>query len=230
MTTQEFSNEFDVLLNSYSQVAIPGEQFSKNDIVLDEYEKSVLLTQAQEEVVRGLYNGNLTGKSFEETEELRRSLSSSIKTIVLQPIPTSDKVLTTSSKLFQLPEDVWFITYEHVTVGRVTGDIVKVIPMRQDEWHKVKDNPFRKPTDRKVIRLDYGANTVELISNGALLTDYLVKYLSKPSPIILVSLPEDLSINGEQDITECQLNTALHRIILERAVQLAYKRFPQASK
>lgn len=230
MTTQEFSNEFDVLLNSYSQVAIPGEQFSKNDIVLDEYEKSVLLTQAQEEVVRGLYNGNLTGKSFEETEELRRSLSSSIKTVVLQPIPTSDKVLTTSSKLFQLPEDVWFITYEHVTVGRVTGDIVKVIPMRQDEWHKVKDNPFRKPTDRKVIRLDYGANTVELISNGALLTDYLVKYLSKPSPIILVSLPEDLSINGEQDITECQLNTALHRIILERAVQLAYKRFPQASK
>lgn len=230
MTTQEFSNEFDVLLNSYSQVTIPGEQFSKNDIVLDEYEKSVLLTQAQEEIVRGLYNGNLTGKSFEETEELRRSLSSSIKTVVLQPIPTSDKVLTTSSKLFQLPEDVWFITYEHVTVGRVTGDIVKVIPMRQDEWHKVKDNPFRKPTDKKVIRLDYGANTVELISNGALLTDYLVKYLSKPSPIILVSLPEDLSINGEQDITECQLNTALHRIILERAVQLAYKRFPQASK
>ena len=230
MTTQEFSNEFDVLLNSYSQVTIPGEQFSKNDIVLDEYEKSVLLTQAQEEIVRGLYNGNLTGKSFEETEELRRSLSSSIKTVVLQPIPTSDKVLTTSSKLFQLPEDVWFITYEHVTVGIVTGDIVKVIPMRQDEWHKVKDNPFRKPTDKKVIRLDYGANTVELISNGALLTDYLVKYLSKPSPIILVSLPEDLSINGEQDITECQLNTALHRIILERAVQLAYKRFPQASK
>lgn len=230
MTTQEFSNEFDVLLNSYSQVTIPGEQFSKNDIVLDEYEKSVLLTQAQEEIVRGLYNGNLTGKSFEETEELKRSLSSNIKTIVLQPIPTSDKVLTTSSKLFQLPEDVWFITYEHVTVGRVTGDIVKVIPMRQDEWHKVKDNPFRKPTDKKVIRLDYGANMVELISNGASLTDYLVKYLSKPSPIILVSLPEDLSINGEQDITECQLNTALHRIILERAVQLAYKRFPQASK
>lgn len=230
MTTQEFSNEFDVLLNSYSQVTISGEQFSKNDIVLDEYEKSVLLTQAQEEIVRGLYNGNLTGKSFEETEELKRSLSSSIKTIVLQPIPTSDKVLTTSSKLFQLPEDVWFITYEHVTVGRVTEDIVKVIPMRQDEWHKVKDNPFRKPTDKKVIRLDYGANMVELISNGASLTDYLVKYLSKPSPIILVSLPEDLSINGEQDITECQLNTALHRIILERAVQLAYKRFPQASK
>lgn len=230
MTTQEFSNEFDVLLNSYSQVTISGEQFSKNDIVLDEYEKSVLLTQAQEEIVRGLYNGNLTGKSFEETEELKRSLSSSIKTIVLQPIPTSDKVLTTSSKLFQLPEDVWFITYEHVTVGRVTGDIVKVIPMRQDEWHKVKDNPFRKPTDKKVIRLDYGANMVELISSGASLTDYLVKYLSKPSPIILVSLPEDLSINGEQDITECQLNTALHRIILERAVQLAYKRFPQASK
>ena len=49
MTTEEFSNEFDTLLNSYSNT----EGFGKttNTIELDEYEKSVFLTKAQEDVV-----------------------------------------------------------------------------------------------------------------------------------------------------------------------------------
>ena len=46
MTTQEFSNTFDTLLNSYASKAEFGEGDSKREIVLDEYEKSVLFTQA----------------------------------------------------------------------------------------------------------------------------------------------------------------------------------------
>lgn len=46
MTTEEFSNTFDTLLNSYNSNAVFGEAASKQEIVLDEYEKSVLLTQA----------------------------------------------------------------------------------------------------------------------------------------------------------------------------------------
>ena len=86
MTTEEFSNEFDTLLNSHYTV----EEFGKvpNTIELDEYEKSVFLTKAQEEIVIDLYNGkNQFGDSFEKTEEIRRYLSDLIKTYV-----TSDKV------------------------------------------------------------------------------------------------------------------------------------------
>ena len=43
MTTQEFSSTFDTLLNSYDSKAMFGEAASKEDIVLDEYEKSVLI-------------------------------------------------------------------------------------------------------------------------------------------------------------------------------------------
>lgn len=43
MTTQEFSNEFDVLYNNIMSNQAPG---------LDEYEKSIFLTKAQEELVR----------------------------------------------------------------------------------------------------------------------------------------------------------------------------------
>lgn len=233
MTTQEFSDAFDTLLNSHSNVSAYGEQSSKADLVLDEYEKSLLLTQAQEEIVRGLYNGTLTGESFEETEELRRNLDSLIITEVLRDSNAPYKGVTSTSRFYSFPEDVWFIIYEQATI---TGSdlcggssVVKVVPMRHDEWHNSSNNPFRRPSKKKVIRLDHSAGLLELVSDYSII-EYLIKYLSKPTPIVLTQLPEGVSIDGEHDITECQLNTALHRIILERAVQLAYKRIPQASK
>lgn len=226
MTTEEFSNEFDTLLNSYIS-AITGEQSSKFNIGFDEYEKSVFLTQAQEDIIQGLYNGKLSGEPFEYNEELRRHLDSLVQTIKLTPAKGVFVGVDTKSRFFKLPNDVWFITYEQAVVENIT---IKVIPTRQDEWHRIKDNPFKMPSKNKVIRLDSGEGVIELIAYSPLITEYLIKYVSKPAPIILVDLPDDLSINGEHNITECQINTALHRLILERAVQLAYRRIPQASK
>ena len=45
MTTEEFSNEFDTLLNSYAEIYSYGK--SPNVIELDEYEKSLFLTLGQ---------------------------------------------------------------------------------------------------------------------------------------------------------------------------------------
>lgn len=50
MTVKEFSSEFDVLYNSITSNQAPS---------LDEYEKSVFLTKAQEELVRAYFNKNL---------------------------------------------------------------------------------------------------------------------------------------------------------------------------
>jgi hypothetical protein len=226
MTTEEFSNEFDTLLNSYI-IAITGEQSSKFNIGFDEYEKSVFLTQAQEDIIQGLYNGKLSGEPFEYNEELRRHLDSLVQTIKLTPAKEVFIGVDTNSRFFKLPNDVWFITYEQAVVE---NNIIKVVPTRQDEWHRIKNNPFKMPSKNKVIRLDSGEGMIELIAHSPSITEYLIKYVSKPTPIILVDLPDDLSINGEHNITECQINTALHRLILERAVQLAYRRIPQASK
>ena len=44
MSVEEFSNEFDTLLNSYSTAPPYGDE-NKLDITLDEYEKSVFLTK-----------------------------------------------------------------------------------------------------------------------------------------------------------------------------------------
>ena len=49
----------------------------------------------------------------------------------------------------------------------------------------------------------------------------LIRYISKPTPIVLEQLPDGLSINGVNTESECELNPVVHRAILERAVQLA---------
>lgn len=230
MTTQEFSNEFDTLVNS--QAAVNNFGITSAATNFDEYEKSVFLTEAQEEIVKGLYNGTITGKSFEEVEELRRDLDSLIKTDFPTEIELSDN-LDKSSKFYQLKNDVWFIVYESVELVEGAycrnNPTVKIIPMRHDEWNRLKDNPFRRPNKRKVVKLDRGNNVSELIS-GYPIQNYLVRYLSKPTPIILIPLEDGLTIDGLKEITECKLNTVLHRPILERAVQLASRRFAQASK
>ena len=229
MTIEEFSNEFDVLLNSYAANNPFG--IGQGLTQLDEYEKSVLLTEAQESIVKDLYNGKLTGDGFESTEEQKRNLDSLVNTLELTSKDISKPKMSDNSKFFQLPPDVWFITYESVllsdeSLGCKNNTRADVIPIRQDEYHNIKNNPFRGPSDKRVIRIDTGSSVIELISKYTI-QSYFIKYLSKPKPIILQDITdENLSINGETKRMGCELNTVLHRTILERAVALAIKRLP----
>lgn len=229
MNSSEFSNEFDVLLNSHSTLKPLG--LTQSSIELDEYEKSVLLTEAQELLVRELYKGFPQGESFEKTEEMRRSLDSLIKTVRLNP--SQGDVITNNSTVYNLPADTWFVTYEAVVLddpsaGCLNGTELQVIPMTQDEYHRSSRNPFRKPSKRKAVRLDNGNLKVEVVSEYSIST-YIVRYFSRPKPIILSDL-EGVSINGQTNKTECELNSVTHRAILERAVQLALSRVPQTGK
>lgn len=236
MTVQEFSNEFDILYNNIMSNQAPG---------LDEYEKSVFLTQAQEVLIMSLYSGQSEG--FENTEALRRFTNNLIKTYTTETsvATTTEKCLVKNSKIFPLPADLWFITYEAVSFDTLKNlqeenyDYnIMVVPIIQDELHKIYKNPFRAATDSRVLRLDRGEapfefmdeygeveevilDAVELIStSNKPVTSYLVRYLAKPSPIIITDLG-DLSINGISAKTECALHSGLHREILLKAVQLA---------
>lgn len=223
MTNEEFSNEFDNLVNK--NIAKPF-GVDSTPLEFDEYEKSMFLTKAQESVVISLYRGTLTGDSFEKTEELRRYLNELIKTYT-----TTNKVenegLTDNSQFFDIPDDVWFITYESAVsqderLGCAKGTVMEVVPTAQDNLYKTSRDPFRGPNKRRVLRLDVEGKVVELISKFDI-DKYQIRYLAKPEPIILIDLPEDLSINGLTKKTECILNPAIHRTILEAAVNLAIK-------
>lgn len=234
MTTEEFSNEFDTLLNSYSTIEAFGK--TPSTIELDEYEKSVFLTNAQEEIVIDMYNGkNPFGDSFERTEEIRRYLSDLIKTYTTTDKKVGYTGLSKSSVFFELPDDLWFITYESVNLkddglGCMSGEDISVIPITQDEYHRIRKNPFRGTNERRALRLDLSGKIVEIVSKYNV-ERYLVRYLSRPAPIILTDLTDNLSINGISVKTECELNPVIHRAILERAVKLAImSRVPNTGK
>lgn len=216
MTTKEFSTEFDILCNSSS--------LYENDIRFDEYQKSVFLTKAQEDIVLSFYNGkNTYGESFEKNEEMRRYLNELVKTYTTTTKKTGVKGLNSKSIFFTLPTDLWFITYEEVilsdnNLGCMNNITIPVIPITQNDYYNTINNPFRGPNNRRAIRLDIHNNTVEIISKYNI-KEYLVRYLSKPEPIITTSLVADgLSINGFNTINECKLNPVLHKAILEQAV------------
>lgn len=223
MTTEEFSNEFDIILQSYS---VKNEFSQQNPIAFDEYEKSVFLTKAQEQIIITLYNGkNNSNESFEKTEELRRYLSNIIKTEIRPKLTDNlPNAVSQNSQFFSLPDDLWFITYESAKVTSedkcLNGKELMIIPVTQDDYFRTSRNPFRQSNDRKALRLDIKDNTVEIISKYDI-SQYLVRYLSKPEPIVLIDFEEGLSINNVSTKNECKLNPALHRLILDEAIRLA---------
>lgn len=225
MNINEFSNEFDVLINSNAGAEAFGHE--QNPFNFDEYEKSVHLSNAQEQLVRELYSG-ATG--FESTEQVRRYLSPLIETAELS-VEKYPQGISANSKRAFLPDDLMFITLEAAKIAQdipcFGGKTIEVIPVAQDEYHRIIDNPFRGSNSRRVLRLDTGVNTVELISMYNL-DSYQVRYIKRPEPIILVDLPEELSIGygvtkSYNKKRECKLNPDLHRMILDIAVQNAIK-------
>ena len=218
MNVQEFSNSFDTLLQPY----IAKESFSEqNNLAFDEYEKSIFLTKAQEQIVLELY------QELEQSEEVRKYLSNLIKTDNYVPVGEQDETLINNnfkSYKVEISNDILFMIYEQCTLSDenncINNKIVSVVPTIHDDLDKVLKNPFKSPNNRKVIRLDFD-NKIELISKYNI-SNYKVRYLKKPNPIILVSLEDNLSINnGDTEVSNGETNPILHERIVQRAVQLA---------
>ena len=234
MTNQEFSDSFDTLLNSYAHKIAFGDQVSMADVALDEYEKSLWLTKAQEQLIISLYSGrNAFGASFEETEELRRYLAPLIVEDNPNPILNSsnNNIGIGNSRFYQLKDDVWFITYEALTVTGINdcdgSTTLDVVPVTQDEYHKIKRNPFRGANGRRALRLDLADNIVEIVcikKDSLEVESYYIRYLRKPNPIILVDLTaEGLEIGEKSEYSECELPEVLHQTLLEGAVGMALR-------
>ena len=218
MNVQEFSNSFDTLLQPYITKDINGNQ---NNLAFDEYEKSIFLTKAQEQIVLELY------QELEQSEEVRKYLSNLIKTDNYVPVGEQDETLINNnfkSYKVEISNDILFMIYEQCTLSDenncINNRIVSVVPTIHDDLDKVLKNPFKSPNSRKVIRLDFD-NKIELISKYSI-SNYKVRYLKKPNPIILITLEDNLSINnGDTKVSNGETNPILHERIVQRAVQLA---------
>lgn len=224
MTTHEFSNEFDVLYNNIMSNQAPG---------LDEYEKSVFLTKAQLEILKNYFNpkGNKYQEGFDESEKRQIDFSTLIKAVKPTTYIGSSYVkFDDRSQLFQMPSDILFVLNETAcnTVDGVNR-LINIVPINFDEYSKIISKPYKQPLKNRGWRLFQSTDGVDFISEiivktGSTLTDYKVRYVKRPKPIILVNLADEysnVSIEGINTITECELDPILHPEILQRAVELA---------
>lgn len=198
MTLEELSNEFDVIINSYD---------NSQSLVFNEYEKSIYLTKAQEYIIKDLY------RNYEGTEELNSYLKTLIK----------DKTYTIEDSTnieLDYPDNFLYILKEYANINTTckSNNRVDVLPITQDEYNEVVENPFRG-SKSKVLRLE--ENKIKLITDLPIVR-YTMTYLSNPSPIILIDLPNGLTINNESmKSTTIETSESIHREILDKAVQLA---------
>lgn len=219
MTVQEFSNEFDVLYNNIMSNQAPG---------LDEYEKSVFLTKAQNEVIKNYFNpkGNKYQEGFDGNAKRQIDFSSLIR--VVEPLATQSNIkFDERSQVFQMPTDVLFVLNETAVV---TSDgierLINIIPISFEEYSRLVSKPYKLPLKNQGWRLfQYTDSKVtfisEVVANGTI-ENYKIRYVKRPKPIILTDLADSgISIDGLTDITNCELDPILHPEILQRAVELA---------
>lgn len=230
-TVKEWSDAFDVLYNSVMSNASPS---------LDEYDKSIFLTKAQEEILKNYFQpkGNKYQEGFDDNAKRQSDFATLIKSASLSA-PSSYTKFDARSSAFQFPADFFIAINEQYQVVSGTAPNTKtypytIIPLSYVDYNRVMQKPYKYPPKSQVWRLITGEVTVD--SNKVPVVEiigrydptgtgtYMLRYLKKPDPIILVDLTtvdNNLSINGKTAATTCQLPEHIHEEILQRAVELA---------
>lgn len=245
MTTSEFSNTFDTLLNSYNTQADFGQGASRRDIVLDEYEKSVILTQAQDIIIKSYFDKTLNQQAQGFDDSTRRQIDfSSLITVSTVPkfTPAEGSDYTPQSYdsrgiLYTCPSNVLVVLNEKLEVvsnGKLKS-VQVVVPINYKEYDRQMSKAYTQPLKKQSWRLFQTENSgVDVVSEiipieGVIEqgddVKYKIRYIRRPRPIVLQDFSKDttdsVDIDGVSTRSECELNPIIHMDILNKAVELA---------
>ena len=170
MTTQEFSDQFDVLYNNIGSDQAPG---------INEYEKSVFLTKAEKQLVREYFERSLNRAQagFDDGIKRQYDFSSLIKTAKLYNITHhwNNDNLSLGQDTFNLdgipfvfPIDYYLTVNELITDNK--NNKYCVLPLTYEEYQLRQAKPFPFPNKREAWRIitnqrgvNYGTTSVEYI-------------------------------------------------------------------
>ena len=232
MNLSEMSVAFDVAYNNINSNQAMG---------LNEYEKSVFLTKAQDEIVKNYFNANSSGnvlkESFDDSQKRQIDFSMLMKSYQSNPVTISGNVkFDPRSTTYKLPSDVFLIINEQLLLqsNGATKAIRQIIPLKYTEYTRLMSRPFKEPLRFQAWRLLTGVDNNTGVAEIITTTDdksqnytevYDLRYIKRPNPIILVDLTntygEDLYIHEQQAASPCELDQILHEEIVQRAVELA---------
>lgn len=156
MTTQEFSNEFDVLYNNIMSNQAPG---------LDEYEKSIFLTKAQEELVRDYFNSRnvKNAQGFDDSQKRQYDFSTLLSSITLPDFIDTYRALSvhgsviyntifdSRAKIYIAPSDLFLVINESIEDSAKRR--YSVLPISYDEYNRLMLKPYGFPLKRQAWRI-----------------------------------------------------------------------------
>ena len=163
MTANEFSQEFDILYNNIASNQAPG---------LTEYEKSVFLTKAQDEIIKNYFTGKPNGNKYQEgVEDSAKRYSDFSCLIKVDYIDAENDVQTIDQrgKIIYLPDDLmitlneaFYVHYklmdslsqeEPRLIRTIVKDTYQVVPITLGEYQKLMSKPSNDPLKRQVWKL-----------------------------------------------------------------------------
>lgn len=208
MNNVEFSNQFDVLYNNITSNQAPG---------LNEYEKSVFLTKAQDEVLKNYFNpkSNPKQEGFDDTIKRQADFSGLMREDSIEPESNVDSQYDPRSLVYKISTEVYLTINEQIVLKN-NDDIVgirQIIPLNYIEYQRLMSKPYKEPLKYQAWKLltsterdsFNGKRIAEVILTS---TDkksdydkiYKIRYIKFPKPIILSDFSdafgEDISING----------------------------------
>lgn len=156
MTTTEFSNQFDLLFNNISSNQAPG---------LNEYEKSVFLTKAQDEIVKNYFqaesSGNTVKKGFDDTAIRQMDFSDLIMSKTLEE-ENEEPDVDPRALVYKISKDdrVYIIINESLYLMANNKDgklevkgIRQVVPIKYTEYMRLMSKPFKEPLKNMAWRI-----------------------------------------------------------------------------
>ena len=162
MTASEFSQEFDILYNNIASNQAPG---------LTEYEKSVFLTKAQDEIIKNYFTGKPNGNKYQEgVEDSAKRYSDFSCLIKVDYIDAETDVQTIDQrgKIIYLPDDLmitlneaFYVHYklmdnsqeEPELIRTIVEDTYQVVPITLGEYQRLMSKPSNDPLKRQVWKL-----------------------------------------------------------------------------
>lgn len=128
--------------------------------------------------------------------------------------------------LYTLPTNCKYVVQERATIAlndchgdptSKTGVTIK--PIKLDYYNFHIDNPFKKPYNDLIWRMDSGSRQHELIrgSDTTSITTYYITYIKNPVAITLLS--------GTPESTSCEILAEYHEEIVDRAIEVAIETF-----
>ena len=206
--------EFKIGLDKILSLNAPGYTAEEIDVLLNNSQEQFIEQRA--------YRTNPKRTGLEEDQKRRDDLRELIKNYT-----TSSFSITANSKsngsFIGLPDDYRHSIQEeiNITYKDCNGDsrtkVISVVPVTHDRYNKIIDDPFNKPDEDEVLRLDYEGNVFELITDGIItLNKYFLRYLKEPRTIRFGTK----YVIPTTDI-DCELAPHTHREIIAISVQNA---------